>query len=124
MLIESLITKEPNFIQEACHDLESFIYIILYICTFTNEPGIVLSKEVDGSAPLHTWFNKAHHFSTTGYLKAGHMLRPDIAILPYFTGYWEDMKPFVLEMIEICFAGNPGLHNHLTQDGFHLGSSI
>ena len=62
MLIESLITKEPNFIQEACHDL-------------------VLSKEVDGSAPLHIWFNKAHHFSTTGYLKAGHMLRPDIAIL-------------------------------------------
>jgi hypothetical protein len=113
MSIESLITRDPNFTQKACHDLESFLYIILYICTFTNGPGLVLSKEVPTSAPLRAWFSK-NHPSTTGFLKAGHMLHPDISILPYFTGYWEDIKPFVVKLIQTCFAGNPGQPNHLT----------
>jgi hypothetical protein len=116
MSIESLITKDPNFTQKACHDLESFLYIILYICTFTNGPGSVISKEVPAEAPLRQWFNNNTHPSTIGFLKAGHMLRPDISVLPYFTGYWEDMKPFVVQMIEACFAGNPGQPNHLMHD--------
>lgn len=116
MAIESLITKDPDFTQEPCHDLESFLYIVIYICTFTNGPGLVLSKEVPESAPLREWFTKSDP-SHTGFLKAGHLLRPDITILPYFTGYWEDMKPFVVEMIETCFPENPGQPNHLTHNG-------
>ena len=115
MSIESLITKDPKFTQKACHDLESFLYIILYICTFTNGPGLVLSKDVPASTPLRAWFNNTHP-SATGFLKAGHMLRPDISVLPYFTGYWEDIKPFILQIIDTCFAGNPGQPNHLTHD--------
>jgi len=116
MSIESLITIDPEFTQKARHDLESFLYIILYICTFTNGPGSVLSKEVPASTPLRAWFNKTLP-SATGFLKAGHMLRPDISILPYFTGYWDDIKPFVLEMIQTCFPKNPGQPNHLTHSG-------
>jgi hypothetical protein len=120
MSIESLITRDPNFTQKACHDLESFLYIILYICTFTNGPGLVLSKtQVPATAPLRSWFINTHP-SATGFLKAGHMLRPDISVLPYFTEYWEDMKPFVVEMIQICFAENPGQPNHLTHDGMDI----
>jgi hypothetical protein len=118
MSIESLITKDPNFTQEARHDLESFLYIIIYICTFTNGPNnSILSREVPQSCPLREWFKKTPQASSTGFIKAGHMLRPDIAILPYFTGYWEDMKPFVAKTIESCFLGNPGVPNHLTHDG-------
>jgi hypothetical protein len=115
MSIESLITKEPNFTQKACHDLESFLYIIIYICTFTNGPGLVLSKEVPALAPLRSWFKKTLP-SETGFLKAGHLLRPDISVLPYFTGYWEDMKPFVVELIQTCFRGDPGQPNDLNHD--------
>jgi hypothetical protein len=120
MSVESLITRDPNFTQKACHDLESFLYIILYICTFTNGPGLVLSKtQVPATAPLRSWFNKTHP-SATGFLKAGHMLRPDISILPFITGYWEDMKPFILDLIQTCFAGNPGQPNHLTHEGMDI----
>lgn len=115
MSIESLITTDPNFTQKACHDLESFLYIILYICTFTSGPGLVLSKEVPASAPLRAWFSKAHP-SATGFLKAGHMLRPDISIFPFFTGYWDDVKPFVEKVIKTCFPKNPGHPNCLTHD--------
>jgi hypothetical protein len=118
MSIESLITTDPNFTQEACHDLESFLYIIIYICTFTYGPNdSILSNEVPLSCPLREWFKKTPQASSTGFIKAGHMLRPDIAILPYFNGYWEDMKPFVVELIETCFLKNPGASNHLTHDG-------
>ena len=117
MSIESLITKDPEFTQKAHHDLESFLYIILYICTFTNGPGSVLSKEVPASTPMRLWFNNTAHPSTTGFLKAGHMLRPDITIFPYFTGYWEDLKPFVLSLIQTCFPQNSGQPNHLTHNG-------
>jgi hypothetical protein len=61
------------------------------------------------------WFVNSHP-SATGFLKAGHMLHPDISILPHFTGYWEDMKPFVVELIHTCFANNPGQPNHLTHN--------
>jgi hypothetical protein len=115
MSIESLITRDPEFAQKACHDLESFLYIILYICTFTNGPGLVLAK-VSPAIPLRSWFVKTHP-SAIGFLKAGHMLRPDISILPFFPGYWEDMKPFVEEMIKTCFIENPGQRNHFTHDG-------
>jgi hypothetical protein len=116
MSIESLITKDPEFTQKARHDLESFLYIILYICTFTNGPGLVLSKEVPTLSPMRSWFNNTAQASATGFLKAGHMLRPDLSIFPYFTGYWEDLKPYVLRLIQICFPENPGQPNHLTHD--------
>jgi hypothetical protein len=116
MSIESLITIDPNFTQKACHDLESFLYIIIYICTFTSGPGRVLSKEVHPDTPLRQWFNNPRRPSATGFMKAGHMLRPDISIFPYFTGYWEDIKPFLENLIRTCFEENPGKPNHLTHD--------
>ena len=117
MSIESLITNDPDFTQQAHHDLESFLYIIIYICTFTNGPNnSILSKEVPDTCPLREWFKKTPQASSTGFIKAGHMCRPDISILPYFTGYWEDMRPFVKDLIMECFLRVPGDPNHLTHD--------
>jgi hypothetical protein len=113
MSIESLITKDPGFTQKACHDLKLFLYIILYLCTFTNGPDLVLSKEVPTLTPMHSWFNNNADPSATSFLKAGHMLCPDLSILPYITRYWEDLKPYVLRLIETCFPENPGQPNHL-----------
>jgi hypothetical protein len=116
MAIETLITADSNFTQKVQHDLESFLYIILYVCTFMKEPGVVLSKsQVSATVPLRLWFNNIHP-SSIGFLKAGHMLRPDISVMPYFTTYWDDFKPFISEMIHACFLGNPGQPNHLMHD--------
>ena len=66
--------------------------------------------------PICSWFNNNAHPSATGFLKAGHMQRPDLSILPYITRYWQDLKPYVLRLIETCFLENPGQPNHLTHD--------
>jgi hypothetical protein len=116
MAIKTLITADPDFTQNSQHDLESFLYIILYVCTFTREPGVMLSKsQIPPIVPLQMWFNNVHPL-TIGFLKAGHMLRPDISVIPYLTAYWDDFKPFILEMIQECFVGDLGKTNHLTHD--------
>jgi len=116
MRILSAWELKDSIIHTALDDLESFLYIILYICTFTNGPNLILSKEVPALTPMRSWFNNTTNPSSIGFLKAGHMLRPDLSIFPYFTGYWEDLKPFALRLIETCFPDNPGQPNHLTHD--------
>jgi hypothetical protein len=116
MAIKMLITTNQNFTQTAQHDLKSFLYIILYVCTFTNEVGVILSDlRVHERAPLHSWFTKVHP-STISFLKAGHMLCPDISVMLFITAYWEDFKPFISEIITACFECDPGQPNHLTHD--------
>jgi hypothetical protein len=116
MAIKTLITTNQDFTQAIRHDLESFLYIILYVCTFTNEAGVVLSDlQVHEKIPLCSWFTKVYP-STIGFLKAGHMLHPDISVMPFITAYWEDFKPFISEIITACFEGDPGQPNRLTHD--------
>ena len=42
MAIEALLEPSPDFIHKPRHDLESILYIILYICTFVRGPGLPL----------------------------------------------------------------------------------
>ena len=77
MAIETLITINQDFIQTAQYDFEPFLYIILYVCTFTNEADVVLSdSQIHKRAPLHLWFTKVHPLAIS-FLKAGYMLHPD-----------------------------------------------
>ena len=73
------------------------------------------AKALSDGAYLRGWFNNSSP-SVTGFMKAGHLLRPDITVLPYITEYWDDFKPFILKLITACFHGDPGQPNHLTHD--------
>jgi hypothetical protein len=115
LAIETLITADPKFIQNAHHGLESFLYIILYVCIFMEEPGVMLSmSQVSAVTPLRSWFHPS--LEDLGWLKVGDMLFPDRSVMPYFTTYWDGFKPFVSELINACFPGNPADPNNLTHD--------
>lgn len=109
MAIEALL-ESPTFIHKPRHDLESILYIILYICTFIRGPGLPLYKFNMPTAfpPLRTWFSDVVT-REIGYRKVAHLQCYDLAILPNFAPYWCDFAPFVKELIIACFPLNARL---------------
>jgi hypothetical protein len=114
MAIEALLEPNPTFIHKPRHDLESILYIILYICTFIRGPGLSLYRFNVPTAfpPLRTWFND-DMTREIGYRKVAHLQCYDIAILPNFAPYWCDFAPFVKELIVACFPVSARLPSEL-----------
>jgi hypothetical protein len=103
MAIEALLGTNTTFIHKPQHDLESILYIILYMCTFVWGPGLPLYKlDIPPASPLRTWFNN-DRITEIGLRKLIHLQCYDIAILPNFTPYWRDFAPFVKHLILACF---------------------
>jgi hypothetical protein len=111
MAIEALLETNQTFIHKPRHDLESILYIILYICTFIQGPGLPLYK-LNMFPPLRTWFSD-ERTSEIAYRKLAHLQCYDIAILPNFTPYWCDFAPFVKDLIIACFPVNARLPSEL-----------
>jgi hypothetical protein len=106
------------FTQLPCHDLESILYVILYICTFFKGPG---SMKESGdfpelmSIPLERWFRQ-ETISAIGREKVGAIMTAEVSLLAKFTPYWADMVPFVRRLISTCFSALPSLASNLTHD--------
>lgn len=120
MAIEALIANNQIFVHKPKHDLESILYIILYICTFVRGPGLPPAPsqhEFDIahhlSPPIGTWFSNDTDMRKMGYLKLAHLECHDTAILPYFAPYWHDFAPFAKELIIACFPVKACLPNDL-----------
>ncbi len=114
MAIEALLAINQTFVHKSQHDLESILYIILYVCTFVRGPGLppALSQhEFDPSPPIRTWFSNDTDIRKMGYLKLAHLECYDIAILPYFAPYWHDFAPFAKDLIIACFPVKARLPN-------------
>jgi hypothetical protein len=120
MAIEALIAeKNESFEHLPRHDLESILYVILVICTFTKGPNIPRpDHDTPDTLSMKTWFSTAP-IQTIGLIKTGHMCRPERAIIPGFTEYWEDFGPFALELLQLCFPpdSNRTGPNKLTHKG-------
>jgi hypothetical protein len=114
MAIEALLETNPTFIHKPRHDLESILYIILYICTFIRGPGLPLYRFNMPTAfpPLRTWFSD-DRTREIGYRKLAHLQCYDLAILPNFAPYWCDFTPFAKELIVACFPVNARLPSEL-----------
>ena len=114
MSIEALTTEDQNFTHHPRHDLESILYVIFYICTFTKGPGILrLTSEVNGDLPLRTWFSQVPP-KEIGVHKLGHMNCPEVMITNHFTNYWADFASFAQQLSYVCFPGKSSLPNQLT----------
>jgi hypothetical protein len=115
MAIEALVNYGKPFIQRSNHDLESILYVILYVCTYTTGPG-TMRKDTDipktMTIPLSRWFTK-EYVKEIGRTKAGHMVMAEDTIISKFDEYWADFAPFVSELIETCFPSNTS-RNSLT----------
>lgn len=114
MAIEALLETGPAFIHKPRHDLESILYIILYICTFVRGPGLPSYglNMAPAFPPLRTWFVN-DTITEIGYRKLAHLTCYDTAILPNFTPYWSDFAPFVEDLIIACFPVNARLPSQL-----------
>jgi hypothetical protein len=114
MSIEALTTDDENFFHHPRHDLESILYVIFYICTFTKGPGIPRrTTEIPDSLPLRKWFSDEDH-KDIGVRKLGHMSTPEDMITKHFTNYWADFIPFAKRLASACFPVKPSLPNELS----------
>lgn len=110
MAIEALLAMDRKFIHQPQHDLESILYIILYICTLVRSPSLPLDvTRLMSPLPIFTWF--CNNVREIGYRKLAHLERYDVAILPHFTPYWCDFAPFVKDLIIMCFPVETRLPN-------------
>jgi Fungal protein kinase len=101
MAIEALITpKNVEFAHLPSHDLESILYVILYICTFTQGPcqSLCLDFDVPESLYMKSWFS-TDSVDVISFCKVGHMSQPEQTIIPGFMKYWENFIPYALELI-------------------------
>jgi Fungal protein kinase len=113
MSIEALTTNDEDFIHHPRHDLESILYVIFYICTFTKGPGIPRTAIEITTLPLRKWFSHEDP-KDIGVRKIGHMTNPEADITNHFTNYWADFAPFALQLVSVGFPGKMNLPNQLT----------
>ena len=109
MAIEALLTTNGTFIHKPHHDLESILYIIIFICTYVRGPGLPIYSP-EASLPIRTWFC-GDNIKAIGSRKLANLQDHDVAILPYFTPYWRDFIPFVKDLIIACFPVSMRLPN-------------
>ena len=99
------------------HDLETILYVIIYICTFTNGPNLPCTEnQLLKNLAICSWF-KNDGMSSIGTSKIGHMQCAEQEILPNFTEYWTDFALFILDLIKACFPSRETLPNFLTYKG-------
>jgi len=119
MAVEALLATNGTFVHKPQHDLESILYIILYICTLVRGPGLPLYNldvtHPDTPPPISTWFC-SDSVREIGYRKLAHLEGYDAAILPYFTPYWCDFTLFVKDMITTCFSLRTCVPNNFQYD--------
>ena len=118
MAIEVLLGANQSFVHKPQHDLESILYIILYICTFVQGPGLPLyepNTHRHPSPPIRSWFSSSG-IKEIGFRKMTHLDSYEVAILPNFTPYWHDFAPFVESLILACFPVKPWLPNEFNYE--------
>lgn len=109
--------KKP-FNHELRHDLESILYVILWICTSMDGPGIE-RRVVDPhfmNLPLHTWFDRDANLQNLGYLKLGHIIDSERAILSNFPPFWSPFKPFIKQLLSAFFPIHPIAGSDITPE--------
>ena len=120
MAIEALITEgHEDFAHHPRHDLESILYVILFICTFSKGPNLSRQDfETPDTLKMKGWFSTESQ-QVIGFRKVAHMCQPERTIIPGFTEYWEDFGPFTLDLLHLYFPpeSNRAGPNNLTHEG-------
>ena len=115
MAIEALLADgKEKFDHLPCHDLESILYVIFFICTFTKGPNLPRPDfETPGTLHMKSWFS-TDPLNSIGFRKVADLCLPTQTVIPGFTEYWNDFAPFALDLINLCFSSTPAAHNKLT----------
>jgi hypothetical protein len=109
MAIDLMLNRKDNFRHELRHDLESLLYVILWICTSMDGVGVE-RRQADPrfmDVPLRTWFDKNANIRDLGYRKLAHVVDFERAILDNFPPFWNSFKPFIRELLSAFFPIHP-----------------
>jgi protein kinase-like protein len=114
MAIEILLERGTTFRHHIRHDLESVLYVIIWICSHMEGPEI---ERLDAAnLIIRRWSNMESDLRTLGHTKLAHIQDAPRTILPEFTTYWDDFKPFVLNLIRAFFPANASEPNSIDPD--------
>lgn len=83
------------------HDLESFLYVLIWICTTYERPG-VLRKDTKGLT-IMLWNDSTIQKAQLGASKHGHLLSPEL-IFVGFSPYFKAFCPLVEALMEVLFT--------------------
>jgi hypothetical protein len=103
MSLAALSTPPDKFIHSEV-DLESILYSILVVCTYTTGPGI-LRRPIDHtpSIPMNRWFceTSRHELARKKSCLLGSF---DKYIGDRLPAYWRDFTPYLQRLIRACWA--------------------
>jgi hypothetical protein len=84
------------------HDLESFLYVLIWICTNYEYPDI-LKKNVD-KLTVTLWNDHSQDQAQLGAGKRGHLMTPKPLIFTGFSPYFHVFCPLVDEFMKVLFT--------------------
>jgi hypothetical protein len=88
------------------HDLESFFYVFLWICTFYTKPGVLIAAKDAKDKPMYLWGKREWTH------KEVHMRRFDRLVLHHFTEYFEDFKGLAQALYNVMFPREDVFASH------------
>jgi Fungal protein kinase len=97
MAIEIMLKSGQLFCHDLHHDLESVLYVIIWVCTHMN--GV--ESECQDLDDLDVGLRQL------GLVKLSHMAAAKLTILTQFAEYWVIMKPFILDLITTTIKDAP-----------------
>ncbi|KAG6886491.1 hypothetical protein C0992_003728 [Termitomyces sp. T32_za158] len=111
-------TKLPTFTHQAIHDIESLIWVLIYLCITRKGPGLQMRRnELDNTSPdydeelekvvLNLFEGNASQVKETKFSLARN---PDLIafekqVVAYFHPYFEPLKPYVCQWWAILLLG-------------------
>jgi hypothetical protein len=101
-----LLSSEGPIIHQPRHDLESLFFVLIYLCTNIQCPGLLRNvDELDQfkSLPMSSWFDPKATFMRLALDKLGAMSAFDQRILPYFSSYFDELKPCIRSLYNAIF---------------------
>jgi protein kinase-like protein len=105
MAVELLISQTPVF-HKPRHDLESIFFVLVYLCSNLSGPQVprpLSELQKLQSLPIASWFNPAFSIERLGADKISALMLINQRITPYFSEYFNDLKPCALKLYHALF---------------------
>lgn len=112
MALHIMLRGGINFHHELRHDLESVLYVIIWICCHMIGPE--MEREDPEKLEIRKWCDMGLGLRELGHRKLAHIVDAEGVILKEFTPYWEDFKPFLRRLIKAFWPGTVVEANSIT----------
>jgi hypothetical protein len=114
MAIEIMLMDGKQFRHGLHHDLESVLYVIIWICT--HMIGVESEREDIDGLDIRKWCGLEVGLRDLGFTKLGHIAAAKFSILLQLAPYWGFMLTFIPKLITAFFPDGPAEPNKITPE--------